>query len=481
MNRKNISLILLGTAAAFFVSAMNAFALTDLEKCENENTALRVELERHRNIEETLSSQIQELQNEKKELTSQSSAKDKQISELESRAKKAEDEKAAADAKAEQDRQTNEAKSQADAEKISSLEGENKDLQAKNRDLEQKNKELEDKNSKDKQDCDRREKELLAQIDKLKRDLEQKNSELENRISEDNEISNNREKELLAQIDRLNRELEAKEPKEQLETKDGENKNGESERSTDSTNRKELNNEISNNRENELLAQIDRLSRELEECKELAKANENRNNASVEADKTKIASLEASVDELTAQLEECNSLLERCRDRVREQQDRIKRLEAQRDEFREELRKELESGDIRMRDDVSEKERIVININDSISFGSGSAELKDEVLPTLDKIANVLRNYPDHRIIVEGHSDSDRIVSSGFASNQDLSEARAQSVLDYLVIRSRLNESNFSVRGYGDTRPIAPNDTEQNKALNRRVDIIVVPAGADRN
>ena len=187
------------------------------------------------------------------------------------------------------------------------------------------------------------------------------------------------------------------------------------------------------------------------------------------SDKEKIAELEATIADLTEQLNEC-------KDRVRRQQERIERLAAQREELKKELDGEIKDGDLNMPDS---KGRIVININERISFDSGSVELKRNVRPALDKIAKSLKNYPEHKIIIEGHTDTDPIRKGNYNSNKELSEIRADAVLQYLLENTGLDKSRFKTVGRGDTKPVARNNTAANKALNRRVDIIVIPAADD--
>ena len=186
--------------------------------------------------------------------------------------------------------------------------------------------------------------------------------------------------------------------------------------------------------------------------------------------KEKIAALEAAIEDLNAQLEEC-------KDRVRSQKEKIDKFESQKKDFQKELHGEIRDGDVRMPDNG--RKRIVINIDDRISFDPGSATLKRNVHPTLNKIAKVIENYPEHKVLVAGHTDSDPINRANFKDNMELSEARANAVLDYLLRNTNLDESRFKARGFGEKRPVARNNTAANKALNRRVDIIVVPAGKD--
>jgi outer membrane protein OmpA-like peptidoglycan-associated protein len=115
-------------------------------------------------------------------------------------------------------------------------------------------------------------------------------------------------------------------------------------------------------------------------------------------------------------------------------------------------------------------ESLKIDVSSEISFDFGSASLKPAFLQTLDKVAGVLARYPKTTVTVIGHTDN---VGSE-AYNQELSQRRASSVVDYLgdhgVARERLDAV-----GRGETQPRATNDTAAGRQLNRRVEILVRP------
>lgn len=110
---------------------------------------------------------------------------------------------------------------------------------------------------------------------------------------------------------------------------------------------------------------------------------------------------------------------------------------------------------------------------DSLLFQSGSADLKAESKALLMDISKVL-NEIDNQIIVEGHTDNLPIHTYLFSSNWELSTARAVVVTRFLVESAGVNPTRISAQGYGEFRPIAPNDTAENKAKNRRVSILIL-------
>lgn len=117
---------------------------------------------------------------------------------------------------------------------------------------------------------------------------------------------------------------------------------------------------------------------------------------------------------------------------------------------------------------------VVYTVPSEITFGSGKAELSSGGKQALAAVANRLqRDYPDHEFWVEGHTDSDPIKKSKFASNRDLSLARAMAVLRYLVDERDMKDGQFVVAGWGEYRPVTGNSSSSEKARNRRVEIIV--------
>lgn len=124
-----------------------------------------------------------------------------------------------------------------------------------------------------------------------------------------------------------------------------------------------------------------------------------------------------------------------------------------------------------------EERGLVIRFMDKVLFDSGKADLKPEAKEILDTIAEVLNReeFKDKLIKVEGHTDTDPIVySTTFPTNWELSAIRATNVLRYLVEENGIDGNRISSSGYSYHRPIAPNDTPENKQMNRRVDIVIL-------
>ncbi len=115
---------------------------------------------------------------------------------------------------------------------------------------------------------------------------------------------------------------------------------------------------------------------------------------------------------------------------------------------------------------------------DLIEFDSGEARLKPEGVKILKEVSELLKNVPDKHFRVEGHADNVPIgpsLQEKFPSNWELSKARATSVVRYLIEEGGLDSASLSVVGYGDTKPIASNETEEGRKVNRRVEIVLLP------
>lgn len=124
-----------------------------------------------------------------------------------------------------------------------------------------------------------------------------------------------------------------------------------------------------------------------------------------------------------------------------------------------------------------EERGLVIRFMDNVLFDSGRADLKPESVEILKAVAEILNReeFKERLIKVEGHTDTDPILySRQFPSNWELSSIRATNVLRYLVEEEEVGGSRVSSSGYSYYRPIAPNDTRENKQKNRRVDIVIL-------
>jgi chemotaxis protein MotB len=145
------------------------------------------------------------------------------------------------------------------------------------------------------------------------------------------------------------------------------------------------------------------------------------------------------------------------------------------EEFKEALESEIERGLIVVENQLN---RIVIRIRERGSFPSGDATLNQNFVPILKKINEVL-TQTDGLIAVAGHTDNIPINTSRYRSNWELSTSRATSVVHELLKYNTIPPERFVLEGYADTRPLAPNDSIENRAINRRVEIVVLKGSLD--
>jgi chemotaxis protein MotB len=120
------------------------------------------------------------------------------------------------------------------------------------------------------------------------------------------------------------------------------------------------------------------------------------------------------------------------------------------------------------------RDGLVISLREAGFFDSGSAVPKPEALPTLHEIAAKLGATP-YDLRVEGHTDNVPIHNAEFASNWELSAARATHIARLFLEMKTIQPSRVSAAGYAEYHPVAANDTPQGRAVNRRVDLVVLP------
>ncbi len=138
------------------------------------------------------------------------------------------------------------------------------------------------------------------------------------------------------------------------------------------------------------------------------------------------------------------------------------------------MKSEISQGQVT----ISElKGKLTVNLVDAILFDSGKAEVKPEGLAVLQKVVDILKNVKDKAIRIEGHTDNVQIVGAltkRYPTNWELSAARAINVTRFLQNQG-LEPAVLGAVAYGENKPVAPNDTEEGKAKNRRIEIILVP------
>jgi chemotaxis protein MotB len=118
------------------------------------------------------------------------------------------------------------------------------------------------------------------------------------------------------------------------------------------------------------------------------------------------------------------------------------------------------------------KDGLSVSMNETLLFPPGSAVISSQGKQALNQIGEVI-NRADVSVCVEGHTDSTPIDSRQYPTNWELSLARAANVVRWLAEKGTVNPERLSVAGYADIRPRMPNDSERNRQVNRRVDIVL--------
>jgi chemotaxis protein MotB len=182
--------------------------------------------------------------------------------------------------------------------------------------------------------------------------------------------------------------------------------------------------------------------------------------AETEALKKEKESLQSSVSELTSKAQKAEQLEKA----TQTYQDLQKKLE-----------REIQDGQIQLSE---MKNRLTMTLVDKILFASGSADVSKEGKKVLDKVITILKDIKDKRIQVEGHTDNVRIYSAiktRYPTNWELSTARATQVARYLQEEGGIDPKFLSATGYSEYQPVASNDSDEGKAKNRRIEIVLLP------
>ncbi|EJS72561.1 flagellar motor protein MotB [Bacillus cereus] len=153
----------------------------------------------------------------------------------------------------------------------------------------------------------------------------------------------------------------------------------------------------------------------------------------------------------------------------KQEMNELKALQKSIDKYIEE--KQLSSS---FKTDLTEK-GLMVTILENVLFDSGKADVKLESLGIAKEMSNLLVSASPREITVSGHTDNVPIANAQFASNWELSTQRAVNFMQVLLQNKELQPEKFSAIGYGEYRPIAPNNTQEGKAKNRRVEVFILP------
>jgi len=191
--------------------------------------------------------------------------------------------------------------------------------------------------------------------------------------------------------------------------------------------------------------------------------------------KSEQAACETTRAALDAKLTAANQELSVFRQAAESRQQKLDELQKQEEHLRERLSQELTDKNV----EISQlKGQLTVRMLDKIVFRSGSADILPEGMAVLDKLAEAVKDSTD-TIRVEGHTDdtpiSDRLKAK-YPTNWELSAARAASVARYFETKHFINPKRLESLGFSMYHPLAPNDSQDNKQRNRRVEIVLKPA-----
>ena len=139
------------------------------------------------------------------------------------------------------------------------------------------------------------------------------------------------------------------------------------------------------------------------------------------------------------------------------------------------MKEDIQSGAVEVE---TRNRRIVIRVKEQGSFPSGSATLRPDFVPIMDKIRDAIKGI-EGIYSVEGHTDDLPISTARFRSNWELSSARAVSVAHELMKNGDMDPTKFTVKGFAETKPMVPNDSAENRSRNRRVEIVIEQGSED--
>ena len=142
--------------------------------------------------------------------------------------------------------------------------------------------------------------------------------------------------------------------------------------------------------------------------------------------------------------------------------------------IREEMEQEIEDGALELE---SLGQQILIRVREQGTFPQGSAFLQPQFRPVIRRIAEVVSDIPGE-VTISGHTDNQRVRSEMHSSNWDLSSGRAVAVAEEMLRVESFEENRLTVRGLADTRPLVPNNSEDNRRRNRRVEIAIMQGSA---
>lgn len=198
-----------------------------------------------------------------------------------------------------------------------------------------------------------------------------------------------------------------------------------------------------------------------------------------ESQAAEIARLKESLDAKEKERESLSIEIEKLRAKSgeisSEKESELKKVKGAYEALIKEMKQEIDKGDIKITQAV---DRLSVNLVEKILFDSGESELKPEGLKIIKRVGDILKGISDKQIRVEGHTDNVQIgarIKDKYPTNWELSTARATNVVRYLQDKVKIKSKQLSAAGFADSKPVATNRTQEGKAQNRRIEIVLLP------
>ncbi|MGH2666232.1 OmpA family protein [Flavobacterium sp.] len=207
---------------------------------------------------------------------------------------------------------------------------------------------------------------------------------------------------------------------------------------------------------------------------EALKANMDKNRellSQLESKEKALASEKDRLNKLSADLKDRS-------DRVNELEGLIAAKEASMKKLKETLSKSLKAFEGKGLTVQHKDGKVYVSMENKLLFESGSWTVGTEGKKAVDLVGKVLGDNPDIAVLIEGHTDNDKItgiIGGGVESNWDLSTKRATAIVNILTSNAKVKKENLTAAGRGEYSPLMSNDTQDGKAKNRRIEIILTP------
>ena len=203
--------------------------------------------------------------------------------------------------------------------------------------------------------------------------------------------------------------------------------------------------------------------------------------ANINKNRQLLAELEAKQKALTAEQDRLNKLkkdLEASSTRLAELEKMMADKEAAMKKLKETLSKSLKAFEGKGLTVTERDGKVYVSMENKLLFESGSWTVGSEGKKAVDLVGKVLGDNPDISVLIEGHTDNDKItgtIGGGVENNWDLSTKRATAIVNILSANAKVKKENLTAAGRGEYAPLMSNETAEGKAKNRRIEIILTP------